>query len=128
MQIDDSVHIYKLFSYIAMTCKKHNIPTSQYSDMFREGILSQASGNLPMSEFIANYKHYLNHLETMYSKSQVLKLYKILHKLPTVSKFPTIDKYENISKDTQNRGRNPYDEESVRKAWIAGFLTARIFS
>jgi hypothetical protein len=123
MQIDDSVPIYKLFSYIAMTCKKQNIPPSQYIDVFRNGILSQTSGNLPMSEFIADCELYLHRLETMYPMSQVKKMYQILQKLPTVSKFPKIDKYQNAS----NHTNTAFEEESVKKAWIAGFLTARIF-
>lgn len=153
--MEASTPIHKLFPYIAEICRINQLPVTTHTRIFRDGILSQVSGKVALSDFLSNLETYFAELHMVgeYRERDIVTFYDILRTLavtyPSIS-VPTIDRYENVEMNYGNETNNPNDDTNGNNEsddsdgsdnsddlmkpkceawiWLAGFITARVFS
>lgn len=137
--------ISQLFTYITEICRLNKLPYTIYVDMFRDGILSQISGKETIERFLQSWDRYMLALHQTYSNARITTLYDIICSLQQSHsdiEVPLIDRYESVN-NSEDEQRNDDDVEETEEltqennmmkhkaeawVWLAGFITARVFS
>lgn len=136
--------ISQLFTYIIEICRLNKLPYTVYVDMFRDGILSQISGNETIERFLQKWDQYMLALHDTYSNARILTFYDIIRSLqqshsdievPLIARYESLNNHEHHTEDEEEVTQEPNNTENnmmMHKAeawvWLAGFITARVFS